>query len=190
MPKNEVKKKPGAILLRPVGVVKSEIKAPSLKSRADGISLQEGPEKLKGSSRDLRVSRIVINEELEGILDGIEDFSHLLVLYWAHQTPEEARKIKKVHPMGRRENPLTGVFATCSPARPNPVLSTAVKLLAREGNVLKVQGLDAIDDSPVIDVKPYVRSYQVEDEVKVPWWMEKILKKFSDQPAPDPADKE
>ena len=128
----------------------------------------------------------MIHEDLEGILDGIEDFSHILVLYWAHQTPEEARKIKKVHPMGRKENPLTGIFATCSPARPNPVLMTAVKLLAREGNVLKVQGLDAIDQSPVIDVKPYVPSYQIIDEVKVPWWMERILKEFADEKAPEP----
>lgn len=187
MPRDEVKDSPGAMFLRPAGVVKSEIKAPSLKAQADGISLQEDFEKLKERSRNRskRVSEIVIDEDLDGILDGIEDFSHILVLYWAHQAPEESRKIKKVHPMGRKENPLTGVFATCSPARPNPILLTAVKLLAREGNVLKVQGLDAIDGSPVIDVKPYVRSYQVSEEVRMPWWMEKNLKEFSAADGPD-----
>jgi tRNA-Thr(GGU) m(6)t(6)A37 methyltransferase TsaA len=183
MPKDEVKPAGGAFLLKPVGMIKSEIKAPSLKAEADGINLQGDFEKLKERSRNRssRVSEIVINDDLEGILDGIEDFSHILVLYWAHQASEESRGLKKVHPMGRKENPLTGVFATCSPARPNPVLMTAVKLLAREGNVLRVQGLDAIDGSPVIDVKPYVPSYQVSDEVKVPWWMEKILREFSNK---------
>ncbi len=172
----------GALTLCPVGVVKSEVKQPSLKTDNENISMEGGPERMKerSMSRRERVSEVIINQELEGILDGIEDYSHLNILYWAHRTPPEGRNIKKVHPMGRRDNPLTGVFATCSPARPNPVLLTSVKLLKREGNVLTVQGLDAVDGSPVIDVKPYVPTYQVKDEVKVPWWMEKIFKSIGE----------
>jgi len=168
----------GAITLYPVGVVKSEVTEPSLKADTENISMQGGLERMKERSkaRHERVCEVIINQELEGILDGVEDYSHLNILYWAHRTPSESRKIKKVHPMGRQDNPLTGVFATCSPARPNPVLLTSVKLLKRDGNVLTVQGLDAVDGSPVIDVKPYVPTYQVKDEVKVPWWMEKIFK--------------
>jgi len=182
MSSDHVKKSLEQIFIRPVGVVKSGTKKPSLKSRADGISLEGGMERLKERSRtrSQRKAQIVINKELDGILDGIEDFSHLIVLYWAHQTPDEGRKIIKVHPMGMKENPLTGIFATCSPARPNPVLMTPVRLEARENNVLKVAGLDAVDGSPVIDVKPYVPGYQVSGEVKVPWWMEKIFKKLSE----------
>jgi tRNA-Thr(GGU) m(6)t(6)A37 methyltransferase TsaA len=178
MSDNEAKTSLAEIFIRPVGVVKNEIKSPSLKAGEDGISLQEDFERLKQRSRNRsqRFSKIIINQDLEGILDGIEGFSHLLVLYWAHQTPRESRSLKKVHPMGRKENPLTGIFATCSPARPNPILMTAVRLVSREKNVLEVRGLDAIDGSPVIDLKPYVPGYQISETVKVPWWMEKILK--------------
>ncbi|MFO8056178.1 MAG: tRNA (N6-threonylcarbamoyladenosine(37)-N6)-methyltransferase TrmO [bacterium] len=166
--------------IRSVGIVKSEVKNPSLKAGSDNIELDGDLAKMKERSRSRheRVSEVIINEELAGVLDGIEDYSHLNILYWAHRTPESSRDIRKVHPMGRKDNPLTGVFATCSPARPNPILLTSVKLLKREGNVLTVQGLDAVDGSPVIDVKPYVPTYQVKEEVKIPWWMERIFKKL------------
>lgn len=173
----------GAVYIKPVGVVKSEVKNPSLKAESDNIKMEEDLEKMKERSRSRheRVSEVIINEELAGVLDGIEGYSHLNILYWAHRTPESSRDIRKVHPMGRKDNPLTGVFATCSPARPNPVLLTSIKLLKREANVLTVQGLDAVDGSPVIDVKPYVPTYQVQEEVKVPWWMERIFKKLAEQ---------
>ncbi len=180
---NEISGTQKTLYLKPVGVVKSDSKAPSLQAGVENITLQDDFEKLKERSlkRSGRKAEIIINEGFEELLEGIEGFSHLQVLYWAHKVPEESRKIKKVHPMGRKKNPLTGVFATCSPARPNPILLTAVKLAGREGNVLHVQGLDAVDGSPVIDVKPYVPVYQISDEIKVPYWMEKILKELSNK---------
>ncbi len=171
-----------SITINPVGVIKSEVKEPMLKADDTNISMEGDLERMKQRSRARheRVSEVVINSDLEGILDGIEGYSHLNILYWAHRTPEVSRSIKKVHPMGRKDNPLTGVFATCSPARPNPVLLTSVRLLKREGNALFVQGLDAVDGSPVIDVKPYVPTYQIKEEIKVPWWMERIFKKIAE----------
>ncbi len=112
-------------------------------------------------------------------MDGIEDFSHVLVLYWAHKTKEEARNLIKVHPMGRKDFPLVGIFATCSPARPNPILVTAVRLMERNGNTLRVQGFEAIDGSPVIDIKPYNPHYYLVKDINLPHWMKEIQKEFA-----------
>jgi len=107
---------------------------------------------------------------------GIEGFSHILVLYWPHLVDPERRNLKIVHPMGRKDLPQQGIFATCSPARPNPVLVSVVPLLERLGNVLKVQGLDAVDGSPILDIKPYVQPHCGVERATVPPWMEKIHK--------------
>lgn len=122
----------------------------------------------------------MVDERLSGILDGIEGFSHILVLYWPHLVAPNRRNLLKLHPMGRKDIPRQGVFATCSPARPNPVLVTAVRLLERNGNVLRVQGLEAVDGSPIVDIKPYnPRYYRVESPV-VPEWMTKLQREISE----------
>ncbi len=127
------------------------------------------------------VSEIVVREDLAGLLDGVEDFSHLLVLYWAHLIPEERRSLARVHPMGRQDLPLVGIFATRSPARPNPVLATTVRLLERRGNVLRVQGLDAVDGSPVVDLKPDSAHYRPRGEVRVSDWMRQLHEELGDE---------
>ncbi len=129
--------------------------------------------------RDL-ISEILIYDDFTGILDGIEDFSHILVLYWAHFTSGEGRSLIKVHPMGRKDLPEKGVFATCSPARPNPICVIAFPLLERRVNLLKVKGLDAVDGSPVIDIKPYVPGYYGVSEVKVASWMTQIGREIAE----------
>lgn len=171
---------PGEIRLHPVGVIRNSIKEQMIKSDANGIELQERLKQVREKLKIIRnmISELIIDPSLEGILDGIEEYSHIFVLYWAHEIPHESRKLKKVHPMGRKDIPLKGIFATCSPARPNPILLTAVKLIERNGNILKVQGLEAIDGSPVIDVKPYVQSYHAAENPKVPEWIEKIHKEL------------
>ena len=92
--------------------------------------------------------------------------------------PEKSRLLTQVHPMGRKENPRVGIFATCSPARPNPVLMTVVRLHGRKENVLQVSGLDAVDESPVIDIKPYVKEFYPQQEIRVPEWMERICREM------------
>ena len=82
--------------------------------------------------------------------------------------------------MGGKDLPEKGIFATCSPARPNPVCLTAVPLLERRGNLLKVKGLDAVDGSPVVDIKPYnPRQYSV-SKAKVASWMTPIGRKLTE----------
>jgi tRNA-Thr(GGU) m(6)t(6)A37 methyltransferase TsaA len=163
--------------LRPVGVVKSQLKEPSLVAESGDLKWQ--PKEGRREWQTL-VSELVIDSDLAGILDGIEDFSHLLVLYWAHRVPPEGRSIIKAHPMGRKDLPLVGIFATCSPARPNTICATVVRLLERKENVLKVEELDALDGSPIVDIKPYHSSYYARDGVKEADWMEQLNREFAE----------
>jgi len=119
------------------------------------------------------LSLIEIAPDLDGILDGIEEFSHLQVLFWAHlRTPQSPPKTR-THPFGSEDLPLTGIFATRSPARPNPVLCTVVRLVARDGNTLTVAGLDALEGSPVIDIKPSTRGDHPAEGIRVAPWLDR-----------------
>jgi len=73
--------------------------------------------------------------------------------------------------MGKLESPLVGRLATRSPSRPNPVGQSVVQLLEQQGNILKVRGLDAIDGTPVIDIKPYIPKYDSAPDARVPEWI-------------------
>ena len=119
------------------------------------------------------VSQIIVEKKYSRALDGIDSFSHVVVLFWLHGIRSGERRILKVHPRRDMSLPLTGVFATRSPARPNPIGITAVKLLKREGNVLTVQGLDAINGTPVLDIKPYIPEDFSGPEIKVADWSRK-----------------
>ncbi|BBO68566.1 tRNA (N6-threonylcarbamoyladenosine(37)-N6)-methyltransferase TrmO [Desulfosarcina alkanivorans] len=167
---------PQTMQLTPVGVVRSAIDKPMLSADEADLSLADRMDNIKAYHRRVEntVCQLVIGPQWADLLDGIEDFSHVLVLYWPHLIDPARRSLRKVHPMGRKDLPLKGIFATCSPARPNPVLVSAVPLVARKGNVLEVRGLEAVDGSPIIDVKPYSRSYLQVDNLKVADWMETI----------------
>ena len=117
------------------------------------------------------ISQLIFREELTEALEGVEEFSHLFVLFWLHEMSDEDRRVMKVRPRGRRDMPLLGIFATRTPHRPNPIGITRVKLLKVEGNVVTVQGLDAFDGTPVLDIKPF-DSWDTTEDFKVPeWWM-------------------
>jgi len=117
------------------------------------------------------ISQIIFREELTDALEGVEEFSHLFVLFWLHEMSDEDRRIMNVRPRGRRDMPLLGIFATRTPHRPNPIGLTRVKLLKVDGNTITVQGLDAFDGTPVLDIKPF-DSWDTTDDVRVPeWWM-------------------
>ena len=143
------------ITLKAIGVIRNEIKQPPKR-------VPFGWEKV--------ISDIVVDSGLTEALDELGEFSHIIVLYWMHQAAAGELPMK-VHPMGKQELPLVGLFATRSPHRPNPVGKATVRLLLRQGNVLKVQGLDAIDGTPVIDIKPYIPEYDSAANAKVPPWI-------------------
>jgi tRNA (adenine37-N6)-methyltransferase len=96
-------------------------------------------------------SRIVIEPELTDGLSGLEPGQRVLVLFWFHRA--EGSELLQ-HPRGDVARPVRGVFALRSPRRPNPIGATVVELIGRSGNVLEVRGLDAIDGTPVLDLKP------------------------------------
>ena len=170
------KKENLSMQLTPVGIVRSKIKAPMLSADEDDLSLRDRMENIKAYHRQVEtcVCELVVDPQWEELLDGIEAFSHVLVLYWPHLIEPERRRLRKVHPMGRKDLPLQGIFATRSPARPNPVLVSTVPLLAREGNVLRVKGLEAVDGSPLIDIKPYVEAYHGVETPRFPDWLLQI----------------
>jgi tRNA (adenine37-N6)-methyltransferase len=105
-------------------------------------------------------------------LQGLEGFSHVWVFYWFHgnDRPEE-RATLKVHPRRNPANPLTGVFATRAPVRPNLIGITACRILKVQGNVVEVAGLDALDGSPILDLKPYIPEGDSIPGAKTPEWV-------------------
>lgn len=118
-----------------------------------------------------RTSEILIAPEMQPALDGIADYSHIYVLFWLHEISVEKRSMLKVHPRGRTDLPLVGVFAVRTNLRPNPIGLTLVELVEVKDNVLTVRGLDAFNGTPVLDIKPY-DSWDVAKEYRVPsWWI-------------------
>jgi tRNA-Thr(GGU) m(6)t(6)A37 methyltransferase TsaA len=143
---------------------------PDMKLKAIGIVRNEIKQPIRHGWSEI-VSEIVVDNSLAEALDGLDECSHIIVLYWMHQLTPGRKLPLKVHPMGKPELPLVGRFATRSPSRPNPVGQSTVKFLERRGNILRVKGLDAIDGTPVIDIKPYIPKYDSADDAKAPPWM-------------------
>ncbi len=164
------------IMLTPIGRVLNDIKEPMLQTGESDFDPSVRMERVKHYYRQVENSlgRLVIHDEWVDLLDGIEAFSHILVLYWPHLIEPKRRQLHKVYPMGRRDIPMQGIFATRSPARPNPVLVSVVRLLGRKGNTLNVAGLDAVDGSPLIDIKPYLKPRGGELGATAPEWMKQL----------------
>lgn len=97
--------------------------------------------------------QIEICEKFAEGMKGIENVDSLWILFWMNRLDESARQVLLVHPMGNKTKEKRGVFALRSPMRPNPIGLTRVKLIKRDGNTLIVEGLDALDRTPVIDIK-------------------------------------
>jgi tRNA-Thr(GGU) m(6)t(6)A37 methyltransferase TsaA len=114
--------------------------------------------------------RIEIYPPYRAGLLGLEQFSHIYVLYWLHlnDTPE-ARGILQVQPRKNPANPLTGVFATHSPRRPNPIALSRCRIREVTLDGILVDQIDALDGSPVIDIKSFF-PHDDKGPVKVPDW--------------------
>ncbi len=142
------------ITLRPIGVVRNRVKKPMSRGWEDVTS------------------RLVLRPDLEEALLGIAGYSHVQVLFWPHQVPDDVRGSKpRLHPLDDPANPLQGVLATRAQIRYNPILSTVVPLLKVEANVLHVRGLDAVDGSPLLDLKPYIPYHDAVPDARVPQWV-------------------
>jgi tRNA-Thr(GGU) m(6)t(6)A37 methyltransferase TsaA len=121
------------------------------------------------------VAKIVFDEDLGPALDGIEEWSHIYVIFWLNSVVHAA-ETELCH-----QGSGVGVFAARSPVHPNPIGLTLVELVKREGNVLWVRGLDAYDGTPVVDVKPYPDWEQgrfiLVTDFKVPGWLTEIMER-------------
>lgn len=144
----------GTIAVNPLGYARNSIDKPMLPGWKD------------------IVTDIVINKNYAKGLDGIENYSHVIVVYWMDK--EEKCHLRH-QPQGRTDVPFGGIFACRCPQRPNPIAMSTVKLVGRENNVLKVKGLDILNNTPVLDIKPYWPQYDKVDNPKVPSWVDKLV---------------
>jgi tRNA-Thr(GGU) m(6)t(6)A37 methyltransferase TsaA len=121
---------------------------------------------------------VVLKEEFTEALLGLEEYSHLYLIFWLHKVTSQGRRTIKVSYAskgGGEGEPITqiGVFATRLPYRKNPLGLTLVKLVEVRGNRLKVEGLDVWDGTPVLDIKPYtgyLKDRPVEAEIRIAPW--------------------
>ncbi len=165
-----------AIEFEPVGVVRTTLSNDEVKQ-----SWHEGIE-----------AEIEVFEEYAPALDGIVGFSHIIVLFHLHETTNEQRQTLQARPrrflrygLKLEDLPLVGVFCLDSPHRPNPIGLTVAKLVARDGNILKVGGLDAFNNTPVLDIKPYTPQRCIAHS-QIPDWFRSLLKQVETQNgAPD-----
>ena len=116
-------------------------------------------------------SKLTIFPEYCEALEGLDSFSHIIVLYWLHKrdTPED-RKVLKVTPRRHLGAPQVGVFACRSPTRPNPIAYEVCRILGIEGCALTIEGSDAIEGTPIIDLKPYLPRADSVPDARVPEW--------------------
>jgi len=121
------------------------------------------------------VSTIVIKSEFAKGLDGIDEWSHIYVIFWLNKISDKDKML--IHPGGEGN---VGIFATRAPIHPNSIGLTLVELVEHRGNVLLVKGLDAFHGTPVLDIKPYPDWEKgrliVVTDFRVPTWLAKIIK--------------
>ena len=145
------------IELKPIGIIHSPFKERS-----------QAP--FQGIHSDEPCELEIFPEYVDGLKD-IEGFSHLVLLYYAHKS--EGFHLQTITPW---DSVMHGVFTTCSPFRPNPILLSVVSLLARKGpGTLLVSQLDAINGTPIIDIKPYFPNLLTRTEVRVGWMKNKDI---------------
>jgi len=119
-------------------------------------------------------TRLEIEPAYAKALKGLDGFSHVVVLYWFDKNDTPAKRgILQVHPRGKRENPLTGVFACRAPVRPNLIAMSVCRIEAVEGRVVRVAGIDAFDGTPILDLKPYIPAIDAPKDVRLPDWLKR-----------------
>jgi len=142
---------------KPIGIVKSPVK--------EGIDRDWGK----------IISKIQFFKEYVDGLRGIETFSHIVVVFEMHRSSWTPDTDLVRHPQGRDDMPETGIFAQRAKHRPNPIGVTSVELLGIEENILKVRGLDAIDGTPVLDIKPYFPHFDRVADPRIPEWVGELM---------------
>lgn len=147
------------VSIRPIGVVRSSVREP----RVDGWETVR--------------SDIIIRHDLLDALYGIDDYSHIIVVFAFDRVPDSALR-EQVRLGGDERIPEQGVLATRSQVRPSPIGVSVVRLLRRRRSILRVEGLDAIDGTPVLDVKPYFPNYDAVPDAGIPEWARNLAEEL------------
>ena len=111
-------------------------------------------------------------------LDGLEEFSHAEVIYHFHRVPDSEIECGTRHPRGNAAWPRVGIFAQRGKDRPNRLGTTIVEIKTREGRVLTVVGLDAVDGTPVVDIKPLMAGFLPRGPVRQPAWSRELMRDY------------
>lgn len=109
--------------------------------------------------------------------EGIDAFSHLEIIFHFHQS-DKAKAVFKHHPRGNTNWPEVGIFAQRKKDRPNALGLTIVELVKRESNKIWVKYLDAIDGTPIIDIKPVMKEFLPAGEIRQPGWSNELMKEY------------
>lgn len=124
-------------------------------------------------------SEIHLDAALVGGLRGLDGYSHIIVVFYLHQIGSfDARTQLLRRPRGMEQMHEVGVFAQRTKYRPNPIGVTAVELRGISGNVLTVRGLDALDGTPVLDIKPYIPEFDRVAEPRTPEWVASVMEGY------------
>ncbi len=111
-------------------------------------------------------------------LEGLEQFSHAEVLFYLHRIPADKVERTSRHPRGNPAWPTVGIFAQRGAARPNRIAATIVRVIRREGRTLVIDGLDAVNGTPVLDIKPVMREFLPRTEVRQPAWVSELMRDY------------
>jgi len=123
-------------------------------------------------------SRIILQPEYIGALSGLEDFSHAVIVTYLHQAHYEKEKHLQRRPRGLETMPKVGILSQRAKNRPNPIGITSVKIIGVGHDHLEIQGLDAINGTPVLDIKPYYPQFDRVDSPRVPEWVNRLMESY------------
>jgi tRNA-Thr(GGU) m(6)t(6)A37 methyltransferase TsaA len=123
-------------------------------------------------------SRITLLPEYEGSLLGLEDFSHAIVITYLHRAKYDPTKHLRRRPRGMESMPEVGIFSQRVKDRPNPIGVTAVEIMEVGDDYLYIRGLDAVDGTPVIDIKPYFPQFDRVENARIPEWVDRLMKNY------------
>jgi tRNA (adenine37-N6)-methyltransferase len=123
-------------------------------------------------------AEIHLNDEYVQGIKGLEEFSHVVVVFYMHQATFVSSEHLIRRPRAQANQPEIGVFAQRTKYRPNPIGITTVKLLGIDHNVLTVLALDALDSTPVLDLKPYMPAFDRVESARLPAWVVEFEKGY------------
>jgi tRNA-Thr(GGU) m(6)t(6)A37 methyltransferase TsaA len=123
-------------------------------------------------------SKIIIDEQYEHGLTGLSDFSHLIVVYYLDKADFNMEKHLVRRPQGREDMPMVGIFSQRAKDRPNPIGITSVEIIDINKNIITVKGLDAINNTPILDIKPYYPMYDCKNNAVIPEWVTRLMENY------------